>query len=260
MADITVYTVVSIYDQLLQWCIANARARAGIEHDWLVIGWGASDAVKRVCEKEGARLIDFMPDQEPSKESADHTPWFLRELYLRFNAGYQYAENKWVARMGVDQFFSKNWLKNLMNAADRYGDRGVYHCWTVESPIAKNSRHEIKDWGITWQEFDSIRFEQYASERAWRYQYELAIPGDECGLFYRHPSRGTQQRADGCTWLQTKALWQEFGPLINTINEEGVTGDVSIHDKMTDAGVKSYLVPTSTTYHLVRGASRGQQK
>ena len=72
----------------------------------------------------------------------------------------------------------------------------------------------------------------------------------------RHPKRGLPHRADGCSWLQTKALWEEFGPMSGKINDEGVTGDVSFMDALHDGGVPAYLVPISATFHLVAGESR----
>ena len=81
----------------------------------------------------------------------------------------------------------------------------------------------------------------------------------DCGLYYNHPTRGQQLRPDGVTWLQTKVLWDRFGPMSDkTVN--GVTGDVSYMDDMMDEHVPLYLVPNSISDHLVRGASRGQQK
>jgi hypothetical protein len=198
----------------------------------------------------GYPLVDF----------PDKTAWFLKNLYKTFNAMYELANTKWVARMGSDTFFSKNWLARLMEAADAKGERAVYHTWCVESPVAKRSRHDIQDWGSTWQTFDLARFELYAAERAWRWQNQLVIPGEESGLFFNHPARGMQQRADSVTWLQTKALWEEYGPLSDTINAEGVTGDVSFMDALTDAGIKQYLVPSVTAWHAVRGESRGVQQ
>ena len=265
MENTTAYVLISRDSYLLRWCILNARLRAGIDHDWLVVLWINPDEpeapraeIRAFCKAEGIRIAEFVATRE--REHDSRTAWFLHSLYRAWNLGMEASETKWVARMGSDQFFSKGWLKNLHLAAEKHGERATYHCWTVESTAAKHSRHDVQDWGTTWQTFDHPRFEQYASDLIYRYQHQVTIPGDECDLMFRHPARGLQHRADGATWLMTKVLWEEFGPMRDTINEEGVTGDVDFLDRMGDAGVPAYLVPISATFHLVAGESRDIQQ
>lgn len=257
MEDVTAYTIIGRDTNLLRWCIENARARAGIPHRWLVVGWDMEDGPQRWCEQEGIEVANWVG--YPQADFPGKTEWFLKNLYKAFNKGYELAKTPWVARMGSDQLFSQNWLANLMKAADKFGERAIYHCWTVESPIAKNSRHEIRPWGTTWAEMDVKRFDQYAADLAHRYSGEKALRTADCNLRYRHPHRGLQLRPDGCTWLQLRSLWEEFGPLDDVVNAEGVTGDVAYMDRLYDAGVKGFLVPPSVTYHLVRGESREVQ-
>ena len=259
MAQVTAATIIGHDLYLLSWCLQNARLRAGMEHDWLVFNWIPAETpevaapIKDWCQKEG---VKYVPWTAPPKPRENVTEWFLHCLYYAWNALYQEADTEWVARLGSDQFFSKGWLRGLWRAQEKHGARSSFHCWTVESPAAKHSRHDVQDWGTTWQTFDHPAFEQYASNLIASHQDQIAIPGDECKLMYRHPTRGFQHRADGCSWLQTKALWEEFGPMSDKINAEGVTGDVSYHDKLTDAGIPAYLVPISCTYHLVASESR----
>ena len=228
MSDITCSTVIGHDLDLLRWNLENARARAGIAHDWLVVNWIPAERpevagpIAEWCKREGVKYHAYQGTPKPDLTS-DVTPWFLKNLYHCFNASYTEAETPWVARMASDQFFSKDWLKNLMTAAERYGERSVMHCWTVESPVAKHSRHDIQDWGSTWQTFDLDRFENYAADLAWRYQNQPVIPGDECNLRYFHPTRGMQTRPDGCSWLMTKALFNEFGQMSDHVNEEGAS-------------------------------------
>ncbi len=261
MADTTCYTLISRDSYLLRWCLLNARLRAGIDHDWLVVLWINPDEpeapraeIRAFCKAEGIRIAEFVATRE--KEHDSRTAWFLHSLYRAWNLGMEASETKWVARMGSDQFFSKGWLANLHRAAEKHGERATFHTWTVESPAAKHSRHDVQDWGTTWQTFNYPAFEQYASTLIEHYQDQITIPGDECKLMFRHPTRGLQQRADGATWLMTKALWEEFGPMSNVINAEGVTGDVSFMDALQDGGAPAYLVPISLTYHQCRGESR----
>jgi len=254
MTDITCTTIISRDVGLLSWCVENARARAGVDHDWLVIGWNPTPEVEDWCNSQGIPIRLFKPKDRSL--FSDRTTWFLRALYQGWNMGYEHAETKWVARMGSDQFFSKNWLKNLMEAAEKHGERGIYHTWTVESEAAKHSRHEIRNWGTTWQEFNARQFDLYADDLIHRTGSTKAVRANESNLWFRHPTRGKQMRPDGVTWLQTKALWDEFGPMSDVLNSEGVTGDVSYMDAMYDAGVPGWLVPRSASFHLVAGESR----
>jgi len=254
MSDITAYTIISRDVELLDFCIGNAQERAGIDHEFLVIGWNQTKEIEEYCSEAGIRMV---PVELPE---VDSTEQFLSNLYCCWNLGMAEANTKWVARMGSDQYMSSGWLKELMNAAAVKGERAIYHCNTIESLVAKNSRHQIEDWGDTWQTFDKLRFTQWDKQQQARFEHRRIASANECGLHYRHPFRGPQVRPDGCTWLQTKALYDEFGPLEDTINEEGVTGDVAYMDRIYDAGVPGYLVRTSTTYHLVRGESRETQE
>jgi hypothetical protein len=258
LSNITAYVLISHDVPLLEWCITNARERAGVEHDWLVVNWindpEEAKPVKKWCKDNGVRYCSFKATE------GEGTEWFLENLYSGWNEGYKKAESKWVVRLGSDQFFSQNWLAALMNCRSRWGDRAVYHTWTVESPIAKGSRHDVRDFGSDWQSFDPVQFDQYADHLIHKYGSRLALSTHECGLWYNHPARGQQLRPDGCTWLQTRDLWEEFGPMDDKLNDESVTGDVAYMDRIYDGGVPGFLVPPSSTFHLVRSESRHLQE
>lgn len=267
MSDCTCYTVISRDVNLLRWCVDNARSRAGIDHAWLVCGWNPTDAILKECELLGVPCVPHeLPDKPGLRAHPDQqTRWFLKCLYKMWNVGYEHAKTKWVVRMGSDQFFSKNWLKNLMEAAEKYGERGIYHTWTVESNFAKHSRHETRNWGTSWQEFNQLQFDLYADDLIYRTGSTKALPGRECNLWYQHPARGKQTRPDGVTWLQTKELWEEFGPMEDVLNDEKVTGDVAYMDRLYDGvaadgskvdPVPGFLVPRSISYHLVQSEAR----
>lgn len=270
MSDICCYTIISEDLNLLNWCIANAKDRAGRPHSWLIVNWQTTHATKdqKECYAEikqycKDKTITYVPIKLPPKPELEDpqvkTDWFLKSLYACWNLGYEKAETKWVVRMGSDQFFSPGWLNWLMVAADLFGDNAIYHCWTIESDAVKHSRHPVEPWGQTWDTFDTIRFDGYCKDRIQRYQHTPIIRQLECNLYFRHPTRGLQLRPDGVTWLQTRDMWESFGPMSDVINEEGVTGDVSYMDRMLDAMIPMYLVPCSTSYHLVRGESRTVQ-
>jgi len=275
VSDVTCYTILSRDAELLDWCVSNARERAGIDHEWLLVHWvnkdDSKEQIRTVLETArktlGMRYVCWLATPETAHEFGDDTTppaqrrlrWFLYNLYACWNLGYKATETPWVARLGSDQFFSQEWLARLMDEAALHGERAIYHCHTVESTVARHSRHPIEDFGSTWQEFNARRFDAYADEHMVRWAHMPAVRGTECGLYYNHPARGQQERPDGCTWLQTRALWEEFGPMEDSLNAEGVTGDVAYMDRMYDAGVPGWLVNSSLTYHLVRGESRETQ-
>jgi hypothetical protein len=262
MKETTCYTIISRDVPLLEWCLTNARERAGIDHQWLVVLWvndeREAQSVRGWCRTHSVRFVEHLATLE--EDYTTRTDWFLYNLYACWNKGYEEAHTPWVARLGSDQFFSQDWLKNLHLAADKYGEDALYHCNTVESMVAQGSRHEVRDWGVTYATFKERPFDRYAQDLAQRYAAQKALPAKDCNLYFRHPARGIQLRPDGCTWLQKKSLWDQFGPLEDRVNQEWVTGDVDYMDRLDDAGVPGYLVPTSTTYHLVRGESREIQQ
>lgn len=261
---ITAYTIIGHDRWLLEWCVANAQHRAGMAADWVVIHWVRPeysahqiDDIEESCKTLGARYVQY--SAPPDDPKIDKTTKFLRDLYCCWNMGCQVADTRYVVRLGSDQFFSKRWLAELYRASMMVQDHGVFHTWTVESPVARHSRHEIMDFGSRFDEFTVAPFDQYADRMMFQYQSRNLLQAHECRLFYNHPKRGMQARPDGCTWLQTKELWERFGPMEDTINDEGVTGDVAYMDRIYDNRVPGYLCPTSVTYHLVRGESRDVQ-
>jgi hypothetical protein len=261
--DVSCYTIIGHDVGLLDWCVTNARERAGVDHQWNVINWVNEDQsargvedVKQWCAKNNVHYHRFTAS--PKSAHPDKTNWFLENLYRGWNMGYEVAKTKWVARMGSDQFFSQDWLKNLLEAADKFGDDNVYHTWTVESDLARWSRHDVRPWGQNHAEFDVARFDNYCADMIHRYNNFLGVRGDDCGLYFRHPVKGQQRRPDGVTWLQTKKLWEELGPMSDKI-EDGVTGDVSYMDSIYDKH-EGFLCPRSISYHLVRGESRDIQE
>lgn len=264
MADITCAVLIGHDLDLLKWNVLNARERAGIDHEWLVVNWipaehpEVADPIAAFCAQEGLRYASFRGEVQPA-DPRQRTVWFLRQLYKGWNEIYVQAQTPWVARMGSDQFFSWNWLKWLWTPVEHFGDRAVYHCWTVESPLATKSRHPVEDFGVSLQTFDVRRFGEYAANLQNRYSSRYILKPSECRLYYQHPARGLQVRVDGVTWLQTVALYDEFKPMRDDINGEGVTGDVDWHDRLFDAGVPAYLVPPSVSFHLVAGESRDRE-
>ena len=68
---------------------------------------------------------------------------------------------------------------------------------------------------------------------------------------------GQINRTDGCSWLMTKKDWEKHGPL--PVLENGVTGDVVIHDRFQKNGYESYITRDCITYHFVRGESKDIQ-
>lgn len=261
---VTAYTIISRDCQLLRWCVENARDRAGAEHEWIVVGWNQTDEIATECDRLGVRLVPLSLPELPGggAHPESRTAVFVANLYKCWRAGMDHATTKWVARMGSDQAFSRDWLKNLLACAERHGERAIYDVNTVESPVAKRSRHLIRDWGSTPTEFDErgrAQFDAYADDLAWRFRSDPTVRGDKCDLWYDHQWKGRQRRSDGCTWLMTKALWEEVGGMPDAVMH-GVAPDVAFRDRLSDMGVASYLCFTATTMHLVRGESREVQQ
>lgn len=264
--NIACYTIISHDHDLLRWCINNARERAGIGHRWMLINWinegmDSNMAAERICRWCIANNVGYYPYKAvPQSQFPDRTKWFLHNLYACWNLGYEHAEkDEFVARLGSDQFFSQGWLGDLAIASKKSRGKGVYHCWSVESILAGGQRHPIISAGTNFRDFSVGEFEKYVAKWKKSIGSERVVEGSQCGLAFNHPKRGAQIRPDGLTWLQSRKLWEKFGPMRGDINEEGVTGDVDYMDRMTDAGVPQYSVRSCLSFHLVRGETRQEE-
>jgi hypothetical protein len=259
----TYYTIIGRDYNMIDKHLKNVTEYAGFnklecEKELIVIQYTnykipkqTTDDIKQLCEETYGATVHEYPEPDPI---------FLTNLYACWNKGYEVASDGLVFRGGSDQVFSKDSFVALYDAYMELDDKKVIlQANTIENQArAGASRHIMKEFGDTFEEFKYQEFEDYCNELTNDSKNKL-IDIDEALEIWGHPtnfksSRGIIDRVDGCSWLMTKNDYDTYGPMPPI--EKGITGDVVIHDRLEAAGYKSYIVRDCITYHFVRGESR----
>jgi hypothetical protein len=259
----TYYTIIGKDLNLFKGHVENVKTYAGFdrlscEKEFLVIVYTNSnitidttESILNYCEDNNIRTVVY---REPATN-------FLNNLYTCWNLGYENSSDGLVFRGGSDQIFSKDSFISLYDEAVKLeGKKVVLQANTIENSVKLNkigaiSRHFVEDFGGTFDTFDYQAFESFCL-RINDNVTEQLIDINTALLLWNKPtniktSLGIIDRVDGCSWLMTKEEWQIYGPLPPI--ENGVTGDVIIHDRMQQAGYVEYIVRDCITYHFVQG-------
>jgi hypothetical protein len=266
----TYYTIIGKDPQLLRGHLDNIVNHAGFgllqcEKELIVIIYRnskisphISQELEAICRQWGARPVFY---DEP-------TTTFIDNLYACWNLGYQVAGDGYVFRGGSDQVFSKNSFLSLFSIAEELRKIEpsfpfVMQANTIENVRrAPDSRHLQADFGDSFANLRLQDFEAFCTKIS-EPVHDVVLPLEKALEAWGKPteflsSLGKINRTDGCSWLMTKAAWRQFGPL--PVIENGITGDVIIHDRMQQAGFANFIVRDCITYHFVRGESMEQYK
>ena len=261
----TYYTIIGRDPSLLEGHLKNVTEYAGFndlkcDKKLLVIVYTNSsipqtttDEVLTICEKYGAETVLY---PEPTSS-------FINNLYACWNLGYAHALDGMVFRGGSDQVFSKNSFVSLYN--DRLScdnEKVILQANTIENANRNlGSRHLLAFLGDTFESFSYEGFETLCDGINKNANKPLLSLSESLELWNRPlgftSSLGQINRTDGCSWLMTKKDWEEHGPI--PVIENGITGDVVIHDRFQIAGYESYITRDCVTYHFVRGESKDIQ-
>jgi len=257
----TYYTIIGKDLNLLKGHINNVRSYAGFDElscdkELIVIVYTnnkipkeTTESILGYCEEQNIKTHVF-------EEKSDN---FLHNLYACWNLGYEKSKDGRIFRGGSDQVFSKNSFTALEKIS-RSLEKTTLQANTIECAhrlrkIGAHSRHIEADFGFNFDNFDIDKFEEAVAVMNKNCDKEL-LSIEDCLYRWGKPtgfnsSLGPINRCDGCSWLMTKEEWEKFGPLPEI--ENGVTGDVVIHDRMQAAGYKSFITRDCVTYHFVQG-------
>jgi hypothetical protein len=237
--------------------------RVSMPHELLVIIYRnksipeiVTNDLKEVCVKNGARWHLF----------EERTDDFLSNLYQCWNLGYEQANGDWVFRSGNDQVFSRDAFLNLERdievAKKHVGHEDfVLQANTVENGARNlDSRHLLGSFGSSFEELNIVAMNNYFTRLSQMSADKRLLTTSEAEAIYGKPtgftsSLGYINRTDGCSWLMSKKAWLEHGPMPSI--ENGITGDVIIHDRLQTAGYQNFLLPHVLTYHFVQGERLG---
>lgn len=265
----TYYTIIGKDLNLLKGHVKNVKEYAGFndltcEKEFLIIVYKnnripneVTNSLIEFCDSENIRTVIY---EEP-------TDSFIDNLYACWNLGYESSDDGYVFRAGSDQVFSKNSFVNLYEQAEKIrkeepNKKFILQSNTIENTtrirqIGATSRHFTLDIGTNFDEFDYGQFESFIQNINKNVSDEL-LTIDDCLKSWGKPtslytSLGHINRVDGCSWLMTKKDWLDHGPL--PVMENGITGDVVIHDRLQKSGYVELLTKDCVTYHFVRGES-----
>tara|TARA_R100000278_G_scaffold94994_1_gene72521 strand:+ start:326 stop:1120 length:795 start_codon:yes stop_codon:yes gene_type:complete len=262
----TYYSIIGRDIDLLKGHVENVKNYAGFdrltcEKEFLMIVYKNST----ISDSVTSDILSFCEDnnikthvyEEPNNN-------FLTNLYACWNLGYEKAMDGYVFRGGSDQFFSKDSFLKLYDQAVKF-DRCILQANTVENldrtrELGAQSRHFCKSFGQNFSEMKVHEFEAFCDNinknapEVLDINTALSVWGKPTSFT---SSIGHINRTDGCSWLMKKSDWEEFGPMPPI--ENGITGDVVIHDRMQTAGYENYIVRDCVTYHFVRGESKDIQ-
>ena len=260
----TYYTIIGKDINLLKGHVENVKKYAGFdqlacEKEFIVILYHnptipahITDELYSYCESQDIKVIKYR----------EFYTTFIQNLYMSWNLGYNHSDEGYVFRGGSDQFFSKNSFVALYDAAQKLREQGeskfILQANTIENAErSPQSRHYIKNFGDTFENFKLQEFEKFCDEMNEGITQEI-LDIDDCLAYWQKPtpihcSLGLINRVDGCSWMMTKEDWDRYGPL--KVIEGGITGDVLIHDVLQTAGYEEYIVRDCITYHFVRGES-----
>jgi len=267
MKHFTYYTIIGKDLNLLKGHVENVKKYAGFDNlkcpkTFLIIVYKN----KKIPQETTEEILNYCKSQniETFVYEEPETS-FIENLYACWNLGYEKSKEGYIFRGGSDQIFSKNSFTELYEVAEKiknnFPDKKIIlqantiECESRIKMIGANSRHFIKEFGHTFEGFDYGSFEKFVEsinkpvkERILSIEMALKYWGKPTAL---EGKLGVLNRTDGCSWLMTKQDWLDHGPL-PTI-ENGITGDVIIHDRFMEQGYENYIVRDCVTYHFVQG-------
>jgi hypothetical protein len=256
-------TIIGRDPKLFRFHVDNVIRNAGLsrEHwDFNVVVYYNESIPREVTDE----ILDICAKNsiEPHMQYEDPRLPFIIRLYDAWNLVQRIGKRPLTLRAGSDQTWYPGSFKAIYEAWQKFsilsGPDVILQSQTIESPLAGQSRHFVKPFGNTPAEYDEKAFVSFCETIKSEGLYDI----DQCVARWGHPTpfsssiRENHNRTDGCSWLQTKDLFQRFGPMPYV--RGNWTGDVWIHDNYERSGIPNYLVGDCITYHMVRGESRGQ--
>jgi hypothetical protein len=202
------------------------------------------------------RVHNIIPHLFREREGSDFEI-FLANLYDCWNLCQTVGDTPLNIRAGSDQAFSQGAFEKLIAAYEKHGKDDILFQNLVEcKENAHGSRHILQSFGTSWETFDEAAFQAYCKT----IEVEGILDFEGCkknwGFPINQPGLASNDRADGASWIQSKRLFKQFGPMPPRYSN-GLTGDIGIMERMRKHGVNFYVVGDSITYHIVKGESAG---
>jgi hypothetical protein len=254
-------TIIGRDPKLFRFHVDNVLRNAGLsrEHwDFNVVVYynekiprETTDEILQICEDND--IVVHQTYEHPQKP-------FIMRLYDAWNMVQKIGERPLTLRAGSDQTWYPGSFAAIYGAFEKYskvnGPDVILQAQTIESPLAGQSRHFIKPFGTTPEDYNEAEFVSFCETIKESALFDI----DSALARWGHPTSFSSSigenhnRTDGCSWLQTKDLFNRFGPMPYIRGKW--TGDVYIHDNYERSGIPNFLVGDCITYHFVKGESR----
>lgn len=254
-------TIIGRDPKLFRFHVDNVLRNAGLDRDkWSFnaivyrnekIPTEVTDEILDICHRNG--ITSFVIYEDPRKP-------FIMRLYDAWNLVQEVGNRELTLRAGSDQTWYPGSFAAMLDEYETYkkinGPDVILQAQTVESPLAGQSRHFVRPFGTTPDDYDEAAFISFCDEIKADGLFDIL----QCVARWGHPTpfsssiAPNHNRTDGCSWLQTKDLFRRFGPMPYIRGQW--TGDVWIHDNYERSGIPNYLVGNCITYHFVKGESR----
>ena len=268
MNEFTYYTIIGKDLNLFKGHVENIKKYAGFDKlnckkSFNVIVYKNEKIKPEVTES----ILDYCKSQDitPIIYNEPNRP-FIDNLYACWNLGYETVNHGHIFRGGSDQVFSKDSFVNLYEIAEKIRislpeKKVILQANTIECKKrlkmigVTESRHFDEYFGDSFSNMDYTAFENFIQKI--NSNVKEKILSTEMALKYWNKplefygKLGKTYRTDGCSWLMTKEDWLDHGPL--PVLENGITGDVVIHDRFQENGYENYIVRDCVTYHFVQG-------
>lgn len=248
--------------------VANVLENAGLSRDL----WNFHTIIyrnSRIHPRITAELAQIAKDNDIQVHYYDEVEGtdfetFLHNLYVCWNMCQTVGSTPLNVRAGSDQAFSRNAFRNMLEAWDDFQeefkhDNVIFFHNLIECKerCHKTSRHILEDFGNSWNNFDKDAFQDWCDKN----EKDAYVTFEGANAFWKaprnQPGLASNDRADGASWIQSKRLFREYGPMPPRYSN-GLTGDIGIMEKMRSGGVEFYIVANSTTYHISQGERNPQ--
>lgn len=177
----------------------------------------------------------------------DEGKGFLWNLYKGWNYGYEIGFSRgaeYICPIATDHAFHKNWLKNLLKHG---ANNRIVNCKLIE-PGTLPSLHTTRNFGATTNDgFNENGFIDFCNTL----EKDELIFDDIKGLFHENSGVGGSygHRLDAMPFLLPKDVWERYGPMIQTTNQFGTTGDTDFFDRCRTGGVEITKSLDAISYH-----------
>lgn len=165
-------------------------------------------------------------------------PEYIRRVYMGYNAGIKHAKGDKVVLLNSDNFFSKDWLENLL----KYLSYDSIICSTLVEPghniFGVFPQAKYADFGNTIEGFCDNDFQTYAN-------------------FIKKTGLKTNGAYMPCLMYKDIAIMAGLYPEGNiagkNVNETKFFGDMYFYQKLSAFNIKQYTSKDSIVYHLKEG-------